>query len=161
MKHATPRRDRGLVLIELMIVLSILMVFGVVAVRVTHVCLTVPQKAAEARSAFERFDFAVGSLRLDIWAADGLHCPDDKTLEIGAGKTPAIVWRVESGGVLTRTAATSEGAGQTPSVRRWDTGRQIQFAANGPTVTLSAKQDVETARTELMSQRMLLAGGTK
>lgn len=160
MKHTQPRCNQGFVLIEMMIVISILVVFSVVAVRVTHLCLTVPQKAAEARSAFERFDFAMGCLRQDVWSADSLQCPDEKTLEIGTGKTPAVVWRVGPDGTLTRTAAASEGA-ERPSIRRWETGQQIQFAADGPTVTLSIKQDVQGARTELISQRMLLAGGTK
>lgn len=160
MSHTRRRRGRGFMFIEMMIAISILIVFAVVAVRLTHLCLTVPQKAAEAQSAFERFDIAVERLRQDVWAAGALRCPDDKTLEIGAGKDPAVVWRVEADGTLSRTARQPDDAQQTPSVRRWEARQQIRFAAQGATCTLAVTQDAETARTEMISQR-LLDGGVK
>ncbi|MDB5172814.1 MAG: hypothetical protein JWN51_1587 [Phycisphaerales bacterium] len=155
MKSGPFQRIRGFMLVEMMIVISILAVFGVAAARVMHLCLRVPQQAAQSQSAFERFDVAVNRLRQDVWAARSLRCPDDTTLEIGAGG-PAVVWHVESDGALSRTV--TEKGEPSPSVRRWESREQIRFTADGPTLTLTVLQDAETTRTEMVSQRLLGEG---
>jgi type II secretory pathway component PulJ len=155
MKTVPPNRIRAFTLVEMVIVISILLFFGMISVRVMNLCLRVPRQAAQSQSAFERFDIAVNRLRQDVWAARSLRCPDETTLEIGT-EGPAVTWRVESDGALSRTVTD---AGQpAPSVRRWESHQQMRFAVDGPTLNFTVVHDAESAQTVMVSQRLLAEG---
>jgi hypothetical protein len=155
MKTVPPNRVRAFTLVEMVIVISMLLFFGMISVHVTNLCLRIPREAAQSQSAFERFDIAVNRLRQDVWAARSLRCSDETTLEIGTDG-PAVTWHVESDGALSRTA--TEAGQPTPSVRRWESGQPMRFAVDGPTLNFTVTQDAEPARTAMVSQRLLMEG---
>jgi prepilin-type N-terminal cleavage/methylation domain-containing protein len=157
LKDVRSRNRRAFTILEMMIALSLLAVFSVVAVRVTNLCMRLPQKSAASQSGVERFDVAFSVLRQDVWAAQSLRCPDEQTLEISAGG-PAVVWHMGTDASLSRSVAQSGRPGA--SIRRWQCDQRIQFSAAGPTVLVTAVQDSQATRAELVSQ-FLLAGGDK
>jgi prepilin-type N-terminal cleavage/methylation domain-containing protein len=145
------RAARGFMLVELMVVISLLAVFALVATKVLVLSINVPHEVGKKRDAIVRFDSVVTRLRDDVWTASAIQSPDPRTLEIHSNTGPAITWKIEENGIRRMTP-------DSPAGQHWSLTEKLQFTAEGPAVTLTVNDDPDTVgKIQMLSQRMLLA----
>jgi len=144
------KRSRAFILFEMMFVLSLLAVFGLVAVKLMVLSLNVPKQAAERHNRVLRFDSLVTRLREDAWAARSMSTPDDRTLKLEFNDGPAVTWKV-SDEKVERTADDSK------TSQRWELDEKVTFNVQPPVISLNVKEMAgEQGTLRIVSQRMML-----
>ena len=122
------KRQRGFTLVEVLITLSLMGVFGVVAYQVigANFTFTVATQAANDNAA--RFDIALRMLREDVFNSSTVEMPRADVLRVhGPGKQLAE-WHCEHG-VLSRKLGTEN--------RGWDVGHPVNLKLDGVVVLLT------------------------
>jgi hypothetical protein len=114
---------------EILISLSLAVVFSLVAVQLLVMTMKVTSSAARSTEAAARLDAVLGRLRSDVWEAAAVEA-DGTSAEVRFADGSAVTWRVETDGLVTRTA---HGA-----TRRGDEDAESKAPATAPSTTASA-----------------------
>jgi prepilin-type N-terminal cleavage/methylation domain-containing protein len=149
------RVARGFMLIEIMVAISLLAVFALIATKLLVLGIKVPHEVGEQRDAIVRFDSVVTRLRDDVWQARSIKSPDEKTLEIQTDSSGAVTWRIEAGAVL-RTGADAK------QTQRWELKEKLGFSGDGAGMVLNVAENAgRTGKIQMLSERMLLESGAQ
>ena len=135
-RHRRPRRPRrprprGFFLIELLIVILLLGVFGLVAARLFHATMMLSFRASRSQNDTASFETAVAALRADVWSGTTINVTDAQSLIVtrGAKETSEdITWSM-TGTDLVR--------GDGHRANHWPIPPGCSFAADGPAVVLT------------------------
>jgi prepilin-type N-terminal cleavage/methylation domain-containing protein len=114
---------RGYTLIELLLTLSLLGVFSLIATHLFGSSFQVMSQSAQVTEFPMRFDAAVNSLRSDIAEAISIDLPNPRSLiaKNSAGET--IQWEIDGNHHLLRQDNSTS--------RSWDVGEAIEFRREG------------------------------
>ena len=153
-----PPRNRGLMIYEVMLGLSLLATFAAGATFLMRSSLRVSERADGAMERAARFDAATEQLRRDVWGAAKVETPDARTIKIEREGEPPITWTVGDAATLSREA---EGV----ALRDWrDVADGVSFEASGAALVLIEPADARGnpgRRVPFTSQVMLAAGGKR
>ena len=148
-------RNRGLMIYEVMLGLSMLATFAAGATYLMRSSLRVSERADGAVERGARFDAATEQLRRDVWGASKVETPDERTVTVERSGEAPITWTLGDAGTLKRAV---EGADS----REWrDVAEGISFASSGPALVLIEPADAggnPGRRVPFISQVMLAAG---
>ena len=153
-------RRAGFTLFEVMLALTMLSTFGLVAMKLVSTSLRVSHDAGNASNLTLRFDGALDQIRRDVWGATKIETPDALTLrvETGAAEGVSITWSVADDGSLVRAVGAADDSRQ-----EWSgVARGITFEADGPVLLLVEPPGPggDRRRVPLASQVALARGGT-
>jgi hypothetical protein len=136
------RQCRGFGIIMMLVMISLLAVFAVVATRLIGTTLGLYREAGRIDAEARWTDAAIRQLRADAWSANRITAQGTKTLTIDAGGgAGAVAWRVDPDGALVRTAPGAGGAagapGATGDAQRWpEIGARLSFEWDGAALTV-------------------------
>jgi type II secretory pathway component PulJ len=150
-RQPRPRHPRGSFLIEILVWLSIMAAISVLTGEMMISGMRLEKQSFQRDTRISRVDSAIDALRRDAWHAAAIRAADGQVTFDGA-----IVWRMESGHILTRM-----NPADTPSQKSWIEMPDFSFSAAGPLLTVAVKSTTDVAENEsvtLPSQRMLVGG---
>ena len=116
-------RRGAFMLLQMLITISLLSAFVIVADRVFRLSLLTTGRETVAAEDAARLDRALAALRADVWSASTVEMLSPTRLSAGGA-----VWAVGEDGTLTRTAGAE--------VRRFD-GMPLRFEWRSPLLTVS------------------------
>jgi len=123
---------RGFTLPELLVSLSLLAVFGLVAGRVFSSSMKTVYHSNQSHATLSQFDNSLSQLRRDVWDAQKVQAADSSHLQLTDGDGGSILWSVGAEGAVTREAGKQSA--------QWNNlPRDFNFAATGPLVILHAQ----------------------
>ena len=97
-------RQRGIMIYEMMLALSLLSTFAVGATYLFRSSLRVTAHADESVERASRFDDAIGQLRRDVWGAAKFEASDARMVRIERAGEPPITWSIDKAGTLIRAS---------------------------------------------------------
>ena len=102
-RRATPGR-RGMVMIEMLMVIILLSTFALVATRLFSASMRVIDEAPAAHDAVSRFEQVARVLRTDVWGASRIEVSaGGSLLTARAGAAPPSQWQFDEDGLITRS----------------------------------------------------------
>ena len=145
---------RGILLIELMMMLVIMAAVAVVVGDALAMMFHVYQETGQRDAMISRVDTVLDLLRHDVWSATAIRASvEEVELEEGGDQ---VTWKMGADGKLTR----SEG-GELPRV--WNQMPQVSFGGDGALLRVEMESGPAGSRAKeaviLESQRMLAGGG--
>lgn len=149
-------KRRGFMLVELMVVVGLVAFVGLVSMQLFRATLRTWSASANEQAVQSRFDLAIGQLRRDVWSATSIELADPTSISIH-DPTETVHWTADASGGLSRNS------GHPADARHWPNLGGIRFEMRGPTLTVHLAPTHEEAGGDLvlMSQTMLLAGGSR
>lgn len=121
-------RRRGFSLIEILLTLSLLGVFSLLAFRLLGANMKVTEATLMADSNTARFDRAVAALRADVFDSASLEMPSPRLLRIHGSDKQIVDWEID-GNTIRRTRAAAR--------RAWDVGQALDLKLDAAVVLLS------------------------
>jgi type II secretory pathway component PulJ len=135
-------RHRGVMMIEMLMLIIILGVFAVVATRMFVTLMKLNQQTAQVHTDTVRFDAAMRALRADVWSATQMSGSGSE-MSLNGGK---VQWKVQKDGTLVRVEQ-REGK---RDEKRWEAGLpQLSFMVKGSSVVVTVTQTKTTRGGEL------------
>lgn len=135
------RAARGMLLLDMLIGLSLLAAFSLVAARLLSTTLRVSSDATRISGNLSRFDNAVAWLRADVWGAREVQIGGPQAFTVRPASGPDVMWQVDAEGTLSRMSLSDVGA---PEERRWpEAGAGLGFEWDG--VGLTVRETVDAA----------------
>jgi len=117
---------RGFWLIELLMAIILLAVFGLVAGRLFHTTVLLSYHESDAQNAVASFESAMNALRADVWTAKSMDADDLTTLGITVSDR-TIRWHV-NGTEISRSAGNV--------IDRWTVPEGLALTIDGPSVVV-------------------------
>jgi prepilin-type N-terminal cleavage/methylation domain-containing protein len=124
-------KRRGFSLIEVLLALSLLGVFLLIASRVIVANIHAQTANLTAEGNTARFDRAVIALRADVANSKSVEMPEPAVLRIHLADNQTIEWRADHHSLI-RSASDN---------RTWDVGQSLNFKLDGAVVLLSDGTD--------------------
>jgi len=161
---ASRRRARGFGLVMMLVAISLLAVFAVVATRLIHTTLGLYDQAGRVDAEARWTDGAMRQLRADAWSAKDITTSTQGTRSLtidAGGGAGAVAWRVDPDGALVRTAPGAGGTGgPTADAQRWpEIGARLSFEWDGTALTVrGADKGADRAGGIRMISQVKLAG---
>jgi Tfp pilus assembly protein PilX len=152
------RRNRGILLFEILIVLALLAVFLIVSARLFTSMIRLSRQASDAEDRMARFDSAVRMLRSDAWGAAemSVDAGEALTLSTDGGR---IEWRSDEPSALTRIMTASDG---TTRQQRWpELGGRLRFRVEGPVLIVAGDERSGRAGEMHLTSQVQLAGAQR
>jgi prepilin-type N-terminal cleavage/methylation domain-containing protein len=131
---------RGFTLIEILLSVSLLGVFSLLAFRLIGANMDIARATRTANWNTARFDSAVRMLREDVSDSGSIETPRPELLRIRSPGNPPIEWEI-TGNSLSRSIG--------PDHRRWDVGQPLHLKVDGAVVLLSVSASDEIAMAPL------------
>lgn len=129
-------RRRGFTLVEVLLALSLLGVFSLVAYRLLGANMKVTEATLMADSNSARFDRAVAALRTDVFDSASLEMPSPGLLRVHGSDKQIVEWKIDHN-TICRTQASAR--------RTWDVGQPLDLKLDGAVVLLSVNGDDQLA----------------
>ena len=129
-------RRRGFTLVEVLLALSLLGVFSLVAYRLLGANMKVTEATLMADSNSARFDRAVAALRTDVFDSASLEMPSPGLLRVHGSDKQLVEWKIDHN-TICRTQASAR--------RAWDVGQPLDLKLDGAVVLLSVNGDDQLA----------------
>jgi len=153
-RRSQSRRRRGFMLLEIVAWLPLMTAVLVLFAEMMASGLKIYRQTTARDVMIGRVDSALNTLRRDAWRAESIKAIGDQVAIVAP--EGAILWRRETGNVLTRIDASG-----TPVKKTWIQMPTFVFTSVGPLLKVEVESGPGAARHESMtlaSQR-LLAGG--
>ena len=147
------RLGRGFTIVEVMVTLSLVATFSVIAGYLFRDCLKVMREADSAQNRIVQFEFMTGLLRADAWAAGSIQAADE-SIELKQ-REGSVVWTAEKGSVQ----RTVRRAGRADQIQRWtnlDVDVSIRPVRQGVRMGIRRADGREIEQAILPSQLILL-----
>lgn len=130
-------RQRGIFLVEMLIILGLLAAFGVLAERVVRLSLHTLDKTGREQDELIRIERAMHALRAVIWEAREVRVVDGSHLRIDGG----VEWSYEKSGDLTRKEADQEQRWLIPGITFAKENQWVVVRRDGAEVALMQQMD--------------------
>ncbi len=141
-------RNRGFTLLEIIMALSLLLIFFGVAGELFKSTLMLSYDSRELSNQNSRIDSAIFQLRRDVWNASRMTVSGNKSVDLSSSDGIKITWNVNLDNGVTRTDAQGR-------CERWEgIGQNWSLAADGSCLTI----DAVTGEMRLPSQILLSQG---
>lgn len=151
MRYRRIRRTRGMLLIELLVVLLLFAALWFVSSTIIAASLRAQRSARERVETIHRVDNALDALRRDVWSATAMRVTDTTVyLEQANGATPTWTY---ADGVLERKS------GDAPP-RVWGAFPELLFSGRGAVITVTVRAGSAAAAEQIsfVSQKQFAGG---
>ena len=126
-------RRRAFAIAVMMLAVTLLAVFAVVATRLITSTMTLYREAATIDTEARVMDSALRQLREDLWGASRVDVSSPGTITIAGAAGGRVAWQAQADGALVRSAAAAGGTPGAP--QRWaGIGARLSFEWDGVTL---------------------------
>jgi len=160
------RCRRGFTLMELVLAVSVIGIFGILYAQVFSSTTTITRTAPHEDAVAARIDMAINILRRDVWHARQIDITDPHTAIIRTESDGVVTWTLSDEGRLTRTLVSPvigsrSGADSEPTrVDQWEGMESIRGIAASPSgLTLTLRERWINADSQVAITSQVLAAG--
>jgi len=150
-------RARGVMLVEVLMAISLLVIFMIVAARQFHTIIRLSQQTSEAEARLASYDSAIRVLRADAWGAADVSVDKAEAVTLRGTDGTSVVWRSDEVGALIRAETTAKDA--PPRTQAWpELGGRLRFRVEGPVLVVAGDERTGRAGELRLISQVRLAG---